>query len=200
MHFFLPFSSIFLESRVHIEVVYIVYMQRWSLLDFLLYGVQIEGMSVMIREREKKKKRKGHDGGRIWLMKVQLLGETRGKNYCNWITTFILFFIQLRILPYSFAYVWSYCACMLMNISYAHHLYWNCHVSYGVVVLYVCKLLFSPALDSLTQQLLNTRTSPFSKFAFEPLLLLPETSEDWCISCSKGLLCWSSIVYIVSSR
>lgn len=28
MHFFLPFSSIFLESRVHIEVVYIVYMQR----------------------------------------------------------------------------------------------------------------------------------------------------------------------------
>lgn len=56
MHFFLPFSCIFLESRVHIEVVYIVYMQRWSLLDFLLYGVQIEGMSVMIREREKKKK------------------------------------------------------------------------------------------------------------------------------------------------
>lgn len=28
MHFFLPFSCIFLESRVHIEVVYIVYMQR----------------------------------------------------------------------------------------------------------------------------------------------------------------------------
>lgn len=168
------------------------------MLDFLLYGEQIEGMSVMIRERGKKK-RKGHDGESIWLMKVQLLRETRGKIYCNCITTIILFFIQLRILPCSFAYVWSYCACMLMNISYSHHLYWNCRVSYGVIVLYVCKLLFSPALDLLTQ-LLNTQTSPLSKFAFEPLLLLPETSEDWCISCSKGLLCWSSIVYIVSSR
>lgn len=93
------------------------------------------------------------------------VGGDKTKIYCNDITKIILLLIQLRILLCSFAYVLSYCACMLMNIGYAHCLYWNCRVLWCSSFYMFVNYCFYQPLASWAQ-LLNPRTSPFSKFAF----------------------------------